>query len=256
MAKIIVLVGYARSGVTVLNRCLSGDDRLICLSEINSRFTCPTLPNTPSEQLHKWYNVKINRSSTLSEIEAVSDFASSSDKTLIIRDWSFASFVPLEYNNFQPTKSLNTLHDITAHFHTKNVGSFAFVRNPIDIWLSMNNSVKSFHDMRLAFLKEFVLEIINKKIPIFKYEDLCLNTHRTLDDMYNIIGKKVPSKIHLSRNVIGDTNYPKSSRGANSDRINLLPRREITNEEKRFLKNETQAKEILELLAYSDNLLS
>lgn len=46
MSKIDVMAGFVRCGVTLVNRYLASDNQLVCLAEINSRYTCPTEPNT------------------------------------------------------------------------------------------------------------------------------------------------------------------------------------------------------------------
>lgn len=254
MSKTIVLVGYARSGVTVLNRCLSGDSRLICLSEINSRFVCPTQPNSPHEQLSRWYGIHIEKGSIMSELKDTSESARNLGKTFILRDWSFGSFVPLKYNDFTPPGFLNTVDDLKATLPGE-VSTFAFVRNPVDVWLSMKDSTKSFHDINLAYLKEFVFDVKKRNIPILKYEAFCEDQQAVLSEIYSMVGQFPPPTPSLSRNVIGDLNYPATSRGADKDIVCKLPRRMLLPEDISFLKSETHAREILNILGYTDQSL-
>lgn len=253
MNKIIVIVGFARCGVTLINRYLASDKQLVCLAEINSRYVCPTEPNTVRNQLKDWYNVSVESGSTVEELRSAFKFCESSHKTLLVRDWSFGSFVPLKYNDFNPSLKLNTLDDIKSslNFH---VNVFAVVRNPVDVWLSMNNSVKTFHDKKLEGYNNFVDDVLQRKIPTFKYEDFCNNKNKVLNDIYKIIGREMPSDLTLSPNVIGDINYPSSSRGAGENNAFMLERRNFNEEELLFMKDQTYINDILKKLSYKEQI--
>jgi hypothetical protein len=253
MNKLVVIVGFARCGVTLINRYLASDKQLVCLAEINSRYVCPTEPNTIRNQLRDWYDVSIDRGLTIEELGSALIFCESSHKTLLVRDWSFGSFVPLKYNDFDPPKKLNTLDDIKANLGVE-VDVFAVVRNPVDVWLSMNNSAKTFHDKKLEYYNNFVDDIIQREIPVFKYEDFCENKNQALNDIYKIIGKEMPNDLTLSLNVIGDINYPSSSRGASENSVCILERRGFSEEDLLFMKNRTHINNILQKLSYEDRI--
>ncbi len=248
--KNLIIVGYARSGLTILNRCLASDSRLICLSEINTRYICPTQPNLPHQQLKEWYGIGIESGSIMSELEQTIKYSNNGRKPLIVRDWSFGSFVPLKYNNLQPSMTLNTIDDLNKTFP----GQFkvvCMVRNPIDVWLSMRYSEKNFYDKELVFLMNFVSDVLKRQIPIIKYEDFCLDPKMVLREIYRTVDLEIPNSIRLSNNVIGDINYPKSSRGATLNQIISLPRRTVSADDSSFLNEHTCAKKIADLLGYS-----
>lgn len=253
MNKIVVIVGFARCGVTLVNRYLASDKQLVCLAEINSRYICPTEPNTVRGQLAEWYGTSIEEGSVIEELKSTLELCSSSGKTLLVRDWSFGSFVPLKYNGFDPVKTLNTLDDIEAYLGAE-VSVLAIIRNPIDVWLSMNNSVKTFHDKKLEGYNGFVDEILQREIPVFKYEDFCKNKDQILDEIYKVIGKEMPDNLTLSPNVIGDINYPSSSRGASENNTCLLGRRSFTEEHLSFMKDQTYINDILQKLSYEEQI--
>lgn len=250
--KTCILVGYARSGITVFNRSLASDSRLICLSEINSRYICPTSPNTPREQVEKWYDYKIQSDSIVNEIIEIKKRADILDKTLVVRDWSFGSFVPLKYNNYLPPLTLNTIDDIGKLLP---IASICIVRNPVDVWLSMKNSVKTFHDKKLEYLFAFVRDVLNRNIIICKYEEFCTDPIRTLDKFYKYIGLESVREVNLSDHVTGDSNTPNSSRGAHLNHIRNLDRRPLNREDARFLLKETKATEIMNMLDYDQSYL-
>jgi hypothetical protein len=190
---------------------------------------------------------------TIEELKSALKFCVSSDKTLLVRDWSFGSFVPLKYNDFNPRKTLNTLDDIRTHLNTE-VSVITIVRNPIDVWLSMKNSVKTFHDKKLEGYNNFVDDVLQREIPIFKYEDFCKNKNQMFNEIYKIIGKGMPTNLTLSTNVIGDINYPTSSRGARENNVCTLERRDYSEEDLLFMKENTYIKSILEKLSYEESV--
>lgn len=253
MDKIVVIVGFARCGVTLVNRYLASDKQLVCLAEINSRYICPTEPNTVRGQLSEWYGTSIEDGSIIEELKSALEICSSSGRTLLVRDWSFGSFVPLKYNDFEPIKTLNTIDDIETQLGAE-VDVVAIVRSPIDVWLSMNNSVKTFHDKKLEGYKSFVDEILQREVPIFKYEDFCKNKDQVLAGIYKIIGKDMPNNLTLSSNVIGDINYPSSSRGASENNACMLDRRSFTEEELLFMRDHTCVNDILTKLSYREQI--
>lgn len=247
--KNLIIVGYARAGITILNRCLAGDNRLICLSEINSRYVCPTQPNTPQQQVKNWYNLNIDKREIMDEISEILSHTSVFDKILILRDWSFGSFVPSRYNNFTPTNTLNTVDDVSNKFPGK-FETVCMVRHPADIWLSMRYSERTFYDKELSYLLKFTEDILKRKILIVKYEDFCKNPNEILNTIYKVINIDPPSKVVLSNNVIGDINYPTSSRGASLEQVTDLKRRNMTNEDYELLKKHTEVDKIAGLLGY------
>lgn len=250
LTKNIVIVGYARAGMTILNRYLAGDHRLICLSEINSRYLCPTIPNQPYEQMKLWYNIQINNGSFADQVSEILEYCLSKDKILCIRDWSFGSFVPIRYNNLNPPNTLNTIDDINTHFNKFEI--VCMVRNPLDIWLSMRFSEKTFYDKQLKYLLEFTKDVIKRNIKIIRYEVFVVNPESTIDVIYKLVGIKKPINLTLSNNVIGDINYPASSRGTHLTKVALLPTRPLSKEDYTFLRSESHLNEISRILGYPE----
>ena len=254
MANNLIILGFARSGITILDRIISSDKRLICLSEINTRYVCPTKPNTPREQIKNWYNVDIKKNTTLGEIRGILEYCEKNNKILIIRDWSFSSFVPLKYNKFNPKKTLVTIDDIEKKFPDK-FKIVCMTRNPVDVWLSMRDSVKTFHDKNLNYLFEFITDVKIRNLEILKYEDFCKNPISILTKIYSQINIPVKKNIELSNKVIGDINFPMASRGAILDNVSELDRRNISNGEIEFLRNKTKASEICKMLDYKEDTI-
>lgn len=247
---IVVMLSYARSGGTLLNRCIASLPNTFVLSEINVEALCPSSCNTIKEQAKKWYSLELKSEGFIENINEVYEYCISKNLTLIIRDWVFGSFVPFRHNNFKPSKSLATLDAISKLFP---VVSFALVRNSVDVWLSFNDSPRTFYDKNLEFLHEFTKSIIDKKIRIFKYENFCTNPIQEMKKICDHIGVKY-SGLFLNyadfKNVTGDTDLPSHSRGIEQGKIGLLSRRESF----KFLSDEinlkTRARDINQILKY------
>jgi hypothetical protein len=250
ITKDLIIVGYARAGLTILNRYFAGDSRIVCLSEVNSKHLCPTLPNEPYVQLKEWYGASINSGNFHNQISEISRYCKNQDKRLMIRDWSFGSFVPLRYNDFSPSKTLNTVDDLKSCL--SSFETVCIVRNPVDIWLSMKFSKKTFHDKELEYLLQFTKDVLNRGLIILKYEDFVTNPKIFLEKLYRLIDMESPENILLSNQVIGDSNYPESSRGAHLNRVEKLSQRPLSEEDCLFLRNQTRANEISKILGYPE----
>ncbi len=246
--KNLIVVGYARSGLTILNRYLAGDQRLICLSEVNSRYLCPTLPNDLRVQLKEWYDITLDSNNFTGQVSEILENYTNQNRRLVIRDWSFGSFVPLRYNNLSPSNTLNTIDDIKTCSNEFEV--VCIMRNPLDVWLSMNSSKKTFHDKELKYLLNFTKDVVRRKIKILKYEDFVADPENILDKLYGLIDMKRPENLTLSNKVIGDSNYPESSRGAHLNTAITLPKRPLSKEDHHFLTTQSHINEISNILGY------
>jgi hypothetical protein len=247
MHTIFFIAGFARCGITAVNRLLASDERLWCFSEINSLYRCPTWPNTLGLQLEQWCGRKIMGGDFTKEIQQILDLAKLSQKRVIIRDWSFGSFVPLSYNNHTPSMTLNTL-DTLEERSNYQVLPVAIVRDPVDVWLSMRDSEKPFHDKSMKGYYAFVSDVINRGIPIVKYEVLA--EAENLATLYAVW--KIPSlgNSYMSNKATGDLNYQQSSRGVNLQNIERLERRKMSIQEAKWITANTKVNSIRGLLGY------
>lgn len=248
---IIVMLCYARSGGTLLNRCLSCLPKTTVFSEINPEAICPTKISTLVDQSKYWYNLNINKGSFIDEIKQIKKSCDKDKNYIIIRDWTFGSFVPLKYNIFKPSSAL-ALSNILKKAKI-NKKEFAFVRNAKDVWLSMYASNKPFHDRQLNYLHKFIKTIKEKNIKIFKYEDFCSNPILEMKKMckyLNIPYSPLFLNYNLSSKATGDIDSPSPSRGIKIGKIALLPRRDVPKEIIEEIENSTKANQINEMLDY------
>ena len=248
---IILMLCYARSGGTLLNRCFSCLPQTTVFSEINPEAICPTKIPTLIDQSKYWYNLDINKSSFIDEIEQIKKFCDENKNHLIIRDWTFGSFVPLKYNLFKPSSTLALSNILEKSKIIKK--EFAFVRNAKDVWLSMYASNKPFHDRKLNYLYKFVNTIKKKNIKIFKYEDFCANPTSEMKNICQYL--EIPYSplflnYNLSSKATGDIDSLSPSRGIKIGRIALLPRRDVPKEIIEEIEKNTRANQINEMLDY------
>ena len=243
---------FARSGGTLLNRCFVAMPNTIVMSEVNplGGGGGPNALYNIQLQAKEWYGIDIQSNDFFESVKQMDLFCEKAKKNLIIRDWSFVNFVPCAHNKYNPPCSIQTIKLSTDMGFT----SFAFVRNAIDVWLSMKYSPKKFFDPSLLHLYEFIKELKNKKVMMFKYEDFCSNP--------DIVMKKICAYLHMKYSdnyknynnewrVNGDVVYKNTSRGILAGSILLLSRREITADIANFIKKHTYAKNINDILGYN-----
>lgn len=248
--NIVVMLSYARSGGTLLNRCIASMPNVVMFSEVNIEALCPSSCSSIKEQAKFWYGISLKSSNFLDNIEELYNYCLKNNKILVIRDWSFGSFVPSRYNNFKPSKELKTLNMISERFP---VVPFAFVRNSIDVWLSFKASPRTFYDKNLDFLYEFSEELIKNNINFFLYEDFCKNPKKILKKICDYTGIIFDNSFEGFSNyfkVTGDTDLPEHSRGFKKGKISSLSRRDDYNLFADFIENKTRAKDINKIFGY------
>lgn len=251
--KVIIMLCYVRSGGTLLNRCLSSLPNTFVLSEINPEVKWKSGINKISYQTKEWFEYPIDESDFSSELRKVTEKCFKENVNLIVRDFSYGSFVPRSYNNFNPSNTIKTLDEIKRLGY--QVKTFAFVRNARDVWLSMESSEKQNHDNDLRGYYSFVKEIKNRKIKYFKYENFCLNPDSLMIKICNFIDIPFDKKykyFYKHKNVLGDIRYPKSSRFLYHQKINQESKRVIDKKKDNYIKNRTLAYQINSILGYTD----
>jgi hypothetical protein len=135
-----VLHNMARSGGTIISKCLGCMNNIVLLSEIHP---LGTHMFNPLVQARDWFNLLSD--SDIKEAEARGETAFDKaiaqinrkcieiNKSLIIRDWGHLDFTGVPYNE-NPTYRMLTAEILKQEFHVKN---FSIIRHPIDQWLSL-----------------------------------------------------------------------------------------------------------------------
>ena len=226
-----VLHTLARSGGTVVGKCLGSMDGVVLLSEIH-----PAVINDLSliEQANKWYHLFspediqwLVQKGSVEFREAVAmiyERCTEQGKTLVIRDWSYIDFIGAPYYS-QPCFSLKTIDVLEGWFSLVHT---SLVPHPIDQWLSLK---------RLVRMEEVTLELFLRgyfrfaeycaDIGFTRYEDFTKDTEKQLrilcDRMELNFDPEFRNRWANYTNITG--NIYGASRGRNE--IKPLPRREM-----------------------------
>ncbi len=223
----------ARSGGTVVSKCLGCMDGVVLLSEIHPNFCIPSLDVDAVEQAYKWFNLLTeqevyragdrNPDNFHDVIGLINQRCIDQEKALVIRDWNHIDFTAVPYVP-QPSFCLTTvdaLKDFFTIIHT------AIVRHPIDQWLSL---IKIPNVKGLLSLDSFLhgyhqFAVHCAEIGFFKYEDFTKNPETQLRLLCNRL------KLHFDPNFINRWgSYTKITGdiwgfGRGTNEIRPLPRR-------------------------------
>jgi len=171
-----LLLHLARTGGTIMSKCLAVMPKVALLSEIHP---AGLRSFNPMRQAFEWHGLlstqdveEFRRSGRMSFPDAIGLVlrrAEAKGMKLVIRDWNHLDFHGAPYVA-APTRTLMTSDMLAARFHLLR---FATVRHPIDQWLSLiklppfaaTASVEAFCDGCAGFAEHAV------KIGFVRYED-------------------------------------------------------------------------------------
>jgi hypothetical protein len=244
--NIVVMLCYARSGGTLLAKCIKRHEYVVLLSEVNptacagSRYPLDFAPLR--QQARESYGIDLSPGSFSDAIGTLNVHAKSSNRRLFIRDWSFVDFVPVLENGFCPSMRLRLLDSVTSPV------CFALVRDAIDVWISRNTPpadafFRAYHDYIDCLLKT--------GIRLFKYEDFCASPERTLMEICEHVGLRYSRRMLSSKVtsvVTGDS--ATTSRGQLAHGIRSFKRKRISREKRAELAKCSPAQRVQALLGY------
>lgn len=249
-----IMYCYARSGGTIINRCLGSLPDTIVMSEVNEIEGAGDIENdlrTIKDQARGWYGIELNSIGYINNIQELNLIAKKQNKKVIIRDWSFVNFVPKKSNNFSPPNKIPLINEFGGN---NEFNFFAVVRNAIDVWLSLeHSSTLKNGDPDLEYLLKFVEDLKNNNIKIFKYEDFCNNPDEFMKELCKNTGLIYSDSYKNYNNFInfnGDR-VSENSRGLGRNKITKIKRRIATKEEVKYLYENTKMRDINKILGYS-----
>ncbi len=226
---LVLLINYARSGGTLLNKCLGVLPNTIVLSEVHPDGGGWGVEKEKShvtvwDQAKHWYNIDLKARDFLDAVNELNEYCKDRNKHLIIREWSYLNYnINNTYSNM-PQGRLQTL-ELIKHLNPK---VFAFVRNPIDVWISMG---KPNQNVFFKTFQQFINEISLNKLKIFRYEDFVRNPVNELRNICEFAGLDFDTtaliNYHSFTNVNGDVQKSVNSRGISKNEIRLLPRKPL-----------------------------
>ena len=130
-----IIHNLARSGGTLISKCLGSMKTVALLSEIHPKAQQAVSFNAV-KQAQKWLDFDLTypaqNNDFVASIKAIDRHCSQHKKILLLRDWSHVDYlgVPVTTKPSNQTSLVNVLKD---DFHIQNI---QLLRNPIDTWLS------------------------------------------------------------------------------------------------------------------------
>jgi len=180
---------------------------------------------TVQSQASNWYDIEVKSESFSESVIEVERFCEANGKRLIIRDWSFVNFSKCDDNNNNPPYKFLTLKALEGKCDKK---VFVFIRDSIDTWIS--HGMPDVNDFYFEYL-QYVKAVKALDVPIFKYEDFCMNPQSVLKDICDYTGLEyrdvTKTYFHFNK-VNGDVQNKTESRGIKAREITLLPRLNIS----------------------------
>jgi hypothetical protein len=228
-----VMLSYARSGGTLLNKCISSADNTLVLSEVSPVLSAQgaSLDDrleklTPFWQMKEWYEVDISKeASFLGQVKEIYDFCQIKDKVLIIRDWSYISFNRDDkLKGHEPSYSFDIIKELEQHFE---VLVFGLVRNAVDVWLSMGRPpVGIFFSSYFSFINH----LDSLGVYTLRFEDLTADPEVATTGLFeylNIPYKVNLNSIDLEERITGDVSVKDSFRGESKKTIKVMTRKPL-----------------------------
>ena len=223
--SIAVMLCFARSGGTILNKCLGSIPNVVMLSEVNPMgggSSGDSNLRTVKEQAKQWYGIDIKSDDFAEGILELYEHCNNNNKHLIIRDWSYINFVPFSLNSYKCPSKFLTLEALDGKVDLK---PFAFMRNSIDAWASLGARKPKKY---FPHYRKFAETIIDENIPYFKYENFCEDPDNLMKEICSYIGidySESYKNYEAFTMANGDTQVKKGSRGTRQKAIKPLPRK-------------------------------
>ena len=224
--NINLIICYARSGSTIFSKFLKKSNDIVLLSEIHQLNEIYNRKlQTVKYQAKEWYDIDVLSDDYFEGILEVYEWCKLNNKYLVIREWSFIDFTNNKLNNYQ-SNNFSQFYE----FAKKNnipVNTVAFVRDTIDVFLSINSREVSLSNFNFAY-NNFVQYIHKNDIKFFKYEDFCINPFKFYLSLSMYLSLPPAESLNLqiqNKFITGDIN---KSRGSNLSEVILLKRRFIS----------------------------
>jgi hypothetical protein len=225
----------ARSGGTILCKCLGSMSDVVLLSEVNPAAVAAGVPLEPLFQAAFWFRLFKLRDveamartgmSFVDRIAVIAERCAARGDILVLRDWTFVDFLGKPYVD-QPSYRLGLAECLRDRFELRQV---ATVRHPLDQWLSWQNFRREHHWQHPFTFDEFIRacrRFAEQAVAMrwYRYEDFARDRDRVLTaicgDLQIPFDPRYASLWPLYHTITGDV---QGARGQKS--IEPPPRRE------------------------------
>lgn len=228
---IIVMICFARSGGTILNKCLGSLPNVLMITE-----TSPLISDsnggdvgigTIKGQAKKYYQIDLKSNDFGEAALELSQIAAERGCQLVIRDWSYSGFFSFGKKHSTPPNKLVTLEVLEKKC---KVVPFCFARDAIDIWISLTKRLPIEMETFFTQYLQYIQAIKARNIAVFKYEDFVRNHQQSIRQICRHTGLEFSDswKNYISHDkVTGDTQFDPFSRGRKAGIIRPIPRRRL-----------------------------
>jgi protein O-GlcNAc transferase len=261
-----ILHHMARSGGTIIARCLGSMQRVTLLSEVSPVPYRAITPATigsclqfhPIVQAYKWHELFTVEEAEMLSVQTSLDYATLIElvhqrcaergQTLLLRDWSHADFTA--HPPFpEPTYKLSIVEALQDRFHIRHTAS---VRHPIDQWLSLRRlavidghvSLKQF----LSGYRRFAEKCV--EMEFVRYDDLVNSPTTEIQKLCDRLDLRYDPNFETEW-----VNYSKVTGDMNQNRaetaIKKLPRRDFEIELLQQCESSADYWKSLELLGFA-----
>ena len=228
--KIPIIYAFARSGGTLINRCLGCIPGNIVLSEVN-----PHAALIPIEiQARDWFNllsyseyIELSQKTYVEKISSLTEVAGQQDRHLIIRDWTTINFLDRASNDiYTSTRILE--QELYLSDHSFDCRPIVLTRRSADVYESLTRTFKHLKDLSV---KEFGIcylayaEAVTA-YPVFHYEMFCREPQEELKRMCEVLGVNYcdtfVTEFTKFIRCTGDNTLFQPSRGNQLEKISVL----------------------------------
>lgn len=255
-SRIRILHQLARSGGTVICRCLASMEGVVLLSEIHPQ---GLRMFNPLQQADEWYGllrpndtalVKAGKLAFAQAIGLIAERCAEQDKILILRDWSHLDYIGLPFA--QPGYHSMLAESLQAEFELIR---FSSVRHPLDQWLSLSRNPLFAEHLPVGKYLRGVRRFAEMAgdTGMIHYEDFTANPDAALMRICNAL--QLPFDpgykerwVHY-KNITGDVLAGRSAEGE----ISTLPRQDCASGVKRDFESRADYQRILQLMNYTDS---
>lgn len=255
-----ILHNMARSGGTIISRCLGSMDGVVLLSEIHP---FGSQVHNPLQQANEWFHLFSSADlrafqavnfTFLEAVEEVRQRVEASGRKLVIRDWSHIDFTGVPFTE-NPSYRLTTAEILGQHYRIVHT---SIVRHPLDQWISLNR-LSMFNDAPRPQARKFIYGYLRfaefaKKMGYVRYEDFTLDSDaalRTLCERLQLVfDADYKCKWQGYVTITGDNTTPSESPRAAPFRIQSLTRRLFNDGVAEELQGCVDYNRALELLGY------
>lgn len=217
-----IFYAFARSGGTLINRCLGSIPGNIVLSEVNPYYSVISV----EKQAKDWFSLisdteyeSLLGHSYIHKVQHLAMAASASGKKLIIRDWVTVNFLAdVLGNGLFVSSGLLEQEIYLTHY--------GFVTHPIvisrysaDVYDSVIRTFKQFQSLSVKDFGTAYLEYAKSvfQYPIFHYEDICREPETYIEKICKVLDINYDPSFQNTffefEACTGDTRQPQVSRG-------------------------------------------